>query len=344
MKILRYVPAAILFCVAGFNTCPGQSHSPLGKELKKYESTFNSFSKKIDVERMRNNLFYLSGQLPCRVLNYSIPGHDLSTLEEADQYIIDKLNEKGYKPEKDETRVRAFSRDMKKQPVSQQYAPPDTNSPWYTAGNIIADIPGQKYPNDLIIIISHKDSQSWIESPGANDNAIGTCGNIELATILKGYRPDHTIRFIFCNEEHSPWTSITAAANIKASGKNVLALINLDAIGVKSPEMKGRLINVTRYTTPEGERLADLFIELNNKFKIGLEESKLKSGRPADDEGSFIKAGFPWAVKNAGSMPNADPNYHAEGDTPDRVDIKNAQETVRLTLAAVLYIDKFGRP
>ena len=65
---------------------------------------------------------------------------------------------------------------------------------------------------------------------------------------------------------------------------------------------------------------------------------------PGDDDGSFINAGFPWAVLNIGSMPYADPNYHLETDTPDKVDIKNAELTVRLTLAAILYLDTFGRP
>jgi len=83
---------------------------------------------------------------------------------------------------------------------------------------------------------------------------------------------------------------------------------------------------------------------LNTRHGIGLEQSKYRSERPGDDDGSFIKAGFPWSVLNIGSMPYGDPNYHLETDTPEKVDIKNAGLTVKLTLAAVLYLDAFGRP
>jgi Zn-dependent M28 family amino/carboxypeptidase len=192
--------------------------------------------------------------------------------------------------------------------------------------------------------VAHKDSQSWIASPGANDNAIGTCGALEVAMVLSSYQPKHTIRFIFCNEEHTPWTSVTAAEAIKAAGLNVLAVINMDGIGVKPPEQAGHLTNVTRYTTVEGERLADMMAMLNKHHALGLEQSKYRSERPGDDDGSFINAGFPWSVLNIGSMPYGDPNYHLEGDTPEKVDYENAALTVKLTLAAILHLDTYGRP
>jgi hypothetical protein len=165
-----------------------------------------------------------------------------------------------------------------------------------------------------------------------------------VASALKGYKPKHTIRFIFCNEEHTPWTSVTAAEEIKKAGLKVLALINMDGIGVKPPSQAGQLTNVTRYTTPEGEKLADMMAMLNNHHNLGLSQSKYLSDSPGDDDGSFIKAGFPWSVLNIGSMPYGDPNYHQEGDTPDKTDYENAKVTAELTLAAVLHLDIFGRP
>ena len=313
------------------------------KQTKKYVFAFESLSRKTDIDRMQSGLFYLSQSLPRRVLNWTAPGHNMPSLEEADLWLIQQLTSYGYQPEKDATQVRAFGRDLSK-PLAHQYAAPPDDAPWYTACNIIAERPGKKNTDDLIILIAHKDSQSWIASPGANDNAIGTIGALDLAYLLRRFKPNHTIRFIFCNEEHTPWTSITAAENIKSAGEDVLAAINLDGIGVKSPQQAGHLTNVTRYTTPEGERLADLMDKLNTYHNFGLEQSKYRSERPGDDDGSFIKAGFPWAVLNIGSMPYGDPDYHLETDTPDKVDIKNAELTVRLTLAVILYLDAFGRP
>jgi hypothetical protein len=314
-----------------------------GKD-KNYEKLYSSLSKKVDKERIRKGVFYLSKDpLPRRVLNWSRPGQKLSSLEEADAWIMQKLTDKGYAPKTDETKVQAFGRDRSK-PISQQYALPSKDAPWYTARNIIAEKKGKDHPDDLIIILAHKDSQSWIESPGANDNAIGTCGALELALVLSAYQPSHTIRFIFCNEEHFPWTSVTAAKDIKSAGLNALVVINLDGIGVKSPQDAGKLKNITRYSTPEGEKIADLIASLNKRHTIGLEQSKSYAERPGDDDGSFIKAGFPWTVLNTGSIPYADPNYHTEGDVAEKVDVANAERTVQLTLAAILHLDIFGRP
>lgn len=309
-----------------------------------YETTYNKLVKKVDQERIRKGVYFMSvDPLPRRVLNWSRPGKNISTLEEADAWLISQLEKAGYKPELDSTKVRAFGRDRSK-PISQQYATPPENAPFFTANNIIVTKTGSKYPDSLIIIIAHKDSQSWIESPGANDNAIGTCGALELAIVISKYKPEFTVQFILCNEEHTPWTSITAAANIRAAGKEVLALINMDGIGVKSPAQAGQLTNVTRYTTPEGEKLADLMALLNNKHSLGLQQSKFKSKQPGDDDGSFIKAGFPWSVLNIGSLPYGDPNYHTEQDKADLVDYRNAAITVKLTLAAILWLDQNGRP
>lgn len=309
-----------------------------------YEKTFNKLSKKVDQERIKEGVYYISEDpLPRRVLNYTRPGQSISSLEEADKWIMDQLRKSGYQPELDSTKVRAFGRDTSK-PLAQQYATPPENSPYYTANNIIVTKQGTENPGDLIIIIAHKDSQSWIPSPGANDNAIGTCGALELAMVLKKYKPKHTMMFIFCNEEHTPWTSVTAANDIKASGKDVLALINMDGIGVKGPSQAGQLTNVTRFTSPEGERLADMMAMLNTKHALGLQHTKFLSKQPGDDDGSFINAGFPWSVLNIGSMPYADPNYHTEQDKADLVDYRNAAVTVKLTLAAVLWLDQNGRP
>lgn len=309
-----------------------------------YQSDYSAFSSRVSADRIKAGVYYLAKDpLPRRVLNYTIPGHKTSTLQEADDWIVQQLKNARYTPETDNTKVHAFGRDLSK-PIAHQYDTPPKDAPWYTAHNILADKKGSEKPDELIIIIAHKDSQSWIASPGANDNAVGTCGALELATVLSSYKPKHTIRFIFCNEEHTPWTSVTAAEAIKSSGLKVLALINLDGIGVKPPSQQGQMTNVTRYTSPEGEKLADMMAMLNKHHSIGLMQTKYLSNSPGDDDGSFFKAGFPWSVLNIGSMPYGDPNYHQEGDTVEKVDYENARLTVQLTLAAVLYLDTYGRP
>jgi hypothetical protein len=336
----RIIIIALSMAISQATICQTNTYDK-GKDT---DALFKSLSAKVDMERIRKGVYYLSQDpLPRRVLNWTVPGHLVSSLQEADEWIMEQLKSSGYKPLVDETRVRAFGRDFSK-PISHQYAPPPKDAEWYIANNVIAIKKGSEKPEELIVILAHKDSQSWIASPGANDNAIGTCGALELAMVLSGYQPIHTIKFIFCNEEHFPWTSITAAEAIKASGLKVLAVINLDGIGVKPVSQAGKLTNVTRYTTKEGERLADMMERLNTHYSLGLQQSKYLSESPGDDDGSFINAGFPWSVLNIGSMPYGDPNYHQEGDTPDKVDYENAKVTVQLTLAAIIQLDVYGRP
>lgn len=191
-------------------------------------------------------------------------------------------------------------------------------------------------------MLAHKDSQSWIDSPGANDNAIGTVGVLELACVLAPHAPQRTIRFLFCNEEHTPWTSVTAAQNAKARGDRLVAVFNMDGIGVKGVEetATGKKTNVTVLTAPEGQRLAQLMIAVNAHYAIGLEQRTAKRSHPGDDDGSFVRAGYPATVLNIGSWPYADPNYHTEDDTAERCDVENAAMTTKATLAAVLTLDR----
>jgi hypothetical protein len=297
--------------------------------------------KQVDQERIRKDLFYLAKDpLPYRKVNYTLPGHAKSTLDEADDYIIQNLEKAGYKTEKEACQVQAFRRDESK-PIRSQFATPEPEDPWYTAYNIYAKKQGTTKPDEIIIFISHKDSQSWIDSPGAYDNTVGTVANLEIARILKNYPSQRSLWFIFCNEEHRPWTSVTAANNARDRGDNIIAVFNLDGLGGKSQEDTdaGKKTSFTLYTAPEGERLADLMAEINEKYNIGLIQQKYQRSSPGDDDGSYIKAGYMAAIANIGSYPYADPNYHAPGDVPELVDIQNLVMSTKASLAAAVTAD-----
>ena len=308
----------------------------------KVDAGIRDLIRAVDGKRMSTHLFYLSKDpLPYRKLNFTLPGHAKNTLYEADDYLAGKLESWGYRVEREGVRVQAFRRDTSK-PKHAQYSPPMPEDPWYTAYNLYAEKKGRTRPDEIIVVLAHKDSQSWIDSPGANDNAIGTVGVLEMARVLADYPSGRTIRFLFCNEEHRPWTSVTAAQNAKARGDNIIAAFNLDGIGAKTAEQTaaGKETNVTAYTEPAGERLARLMCAAGDRFDIGLEQRVVKRPGPGDDDGSFVRAGYPAAVVNIGSWPYGDPNYHGEGDIPERCDVPNAAKTVQATLAAILTLDQ----
>jgi len=300
----------------------------------------------LDRERMQRDLFYMSSDpLPCRQLNVTLPGHSKNTLYEADDYIAEQLSGCGYPVERQGVSVQCYRRDSTK-PLSSQFSAPQPDDPRYTAYNLFFKRTGKTLPNDVIIVLAHKDSQSWVDmAPGANDNAIGTVGVMEIARSLQHYEPTRSLWFMFCNEEHTPWTSATAAQKLAASGKNVTAVLNMDGIGVKPVDQQkaGRMTNFSRYTTDEGMALAQLMSELNERYAIGLRQSIHRADIPNDDDGSFIKAGLPYAICNTGSIPYGDPNYHSVDDKPETVDVDNALLTCRLGLAFVLHLDQHGR-
>ena len=294
----------------------------------------------VDKDELFSDLFYLSKELPFRKINYTLPNHTKNSLYEADDYIAGRLESWGYTVEREGCQAQAFRRDTSK-PIRSQFSSPTPEDPWHTLYNLYARKVGKVHPERIIVFISHKDSQSWIDSPGAYDNTVGTIANMQIARILRDYPSQNSIRHIFCNEEHTPWTSVIAAKKAKERNDNIIAVFNLDGLGGKSQEDidAGNRTNVTLFTAPEGERIADIVTEANEKYQIRLMQRKHQRTSPGDDDGSYINAGFPVAVANIGSFPYMDPNYHAENDTPENVDMENVYMSTRLSLAAAVMFD-----
>lgn len=296
----------------------------------------------IDADRLSRTLFHIAKDpLPFRKLNVTRPGQSQNTLYEADDYLGEQLESWGYRVEKEGVPVQAFRCDTSK-PKASQYSPPAPEDPWYTAYNLYARKQGAVHPDETVLLLAHKDSQSWVDSPGAYDNGAGTVALLEIARVLRDYEPKRSVWFMFCNEEHRPWTSVTAARNAKARGDNLVAVFNLDSMGGKSQADidAGRKTNVAIYSGPEGERFADLILEVNRTYGIGLLQQKVLRPRPNDDDGSYVNAGYPHAVANFGSFPYADPAYHTEDDRPERVDIPNLRMAAQADLAAALRVDR----
>jgi len=296
----------------------------------------------IDENRLRDGIFHLSKHpLPFRKVNFTVPGQSRHSLDETDAWLEQRLAAMGYAVERETCEVQAFSCNPKK-PKHHTYERPPPDAPKFLAHNLYAKKVGRRLPNEIILLVAHKDSQSWTDSPGAYDNAVGTIAIMEIAGVLAPHPTDRSVWFLWCNEEHIPWTSVTAAEACRRRGDNLIAIFNVDSIGGKSDEdiAAGRKTNVTLYTTPEGEALANLMADVNSKYNIGLIQSSYRRPRPGDDDGSFIKAGYARAVANIGSYPYADSEYHLAGDAPDRVDMRNVRMATQATMAAVLTLDR----
>jgi hypothetical protein len=296
----------------------------------------------VDEDRLRRNLFYLaSDPLPYRKLNYTVPGHTRCTLYEADEWIAGQLAEWGYRVEREGCPVRAFGYDAAK-PLHHRYTRPEPDAPVFAAYNLYARKRGVRLPEETILVLAHKDSQSWVDSPGAYDNGAGTVAVLELARVLAPVGTERSLCFLFCNEEHLPWTSVVAAQGMRRRGERLAGVFNIDSIGGKSDAdiAAGRKTNATLYTQPEGRRLAELMTEVNDRYRIGLAQQVYQRERPGDDDGSFIHAGFGNAIANLGSWPYGDAQYHLPSDVPERVDFDNVRMAAQATLAAILTLDR----
>ncbi len=298
--------------------------------------------EEVSQRRIRDDVYHLaSNPLPMRKLNLTLPDHEKSTLEEADDFLAGQLEACGYTVRREGMRVQAYRCDTNK-PKAHQYSPPAPEDPWYTAYNLYAERRGESVPEEIIVLLAHKDSQSWVHSPGAYDNAVGTAAILEMARIVAQLEPRRTVRFLWCNEEHSPWTSVLAANNMRQRQDNLVAVFNTDSLGGKSQQDidAGVKTNATLYTVDEGKALADLMTHVIETYALGLRQTVVKREHPGDDDGSFVNAGYGRTIMNLGSFPYADPNYHTEEDVVDKVDYENVFLATQAILAAALHVDR----
>jgi len=297
---------------------------------------------RVDADRLRQDLFHLSSDpLPFRKLNYTVPGHAQSSLDEADDYIARRLDEAGWTTAREPVVVQAFRCDTSK-PKAHQYSTPSPDDPSYTAHNLWARRPGMSRPEEIVLLCAHKDSQSWVDSPGAHDNATGTSALIELARALAEESLQRSVCLLFCNEEHTPWTSVAAAEGCRRRDEALMAVLNCDGFGSRT-EAQARVDEKShgiQYTVDEGRWLAELMVRMNEEYGVGLTQYLSKRERPGDDDGSFVNAGYAAAIMNGGGGAGTYPYYHREDDIAEHVDVDSVRRLTQVTLAAVLWLDR----
>ncbi len=98
--------------------------------------------------------------------------------------------------------------------------------------NVIAEIKGSKYPNNIITFGGHLDS--WDVGEGAHDDGSGIVHSMEALRILKvlDYKPQNTLRVVFfANEENGNHGGKVYAKTAKENNENQIYAIESDAGG-----------------------------------------------------------------------------------------------------------------
>lgn len=200
---------------------------------------------------------------------------------------------------------------------------------YHPAFNTIAAIPGSEWPDEWVIVGSHRDA--W--GPGAVDNVSGTASVVEAARAFavaaeQGFRPRRTI--VFATWDAEEWGILGSTEWVEANADRLrahaVAYINQDSpvsgsrFGASAaPEIKAIVLDATRVVTdPEtGRSVHDVWLESQRAGRDGpiIDEPALGTmGGGSDHLPFYIHLGIPVAGYGFGGPSGV---YHSMYDTAD---------------------------
>ncbi len=301
-----------IFTIFGcVTTMPGRSHRGALPALTEHENELK--------QRLSLHVRKLAGDIGER----NMPR--LEALEAAASYLTQAFEAVGYQPSAQEFKVSGR-----------------------TVKNVEAELRGNARADEVVLIGAHYDSV--FGSPGANDNATGVAGVLELARLVKTARLDRTIRFVcFVNEEPPYFRSEDMgswhyAKRCRDQHENVVAMLSLETIGYYS-DRKGS----QQYPMPFGllypdtgnfigfvgsPKSKDLLFRCVGSFRQhtqfpseGIAAPSWVNGIDWSDHACFWSRGYP-ALMITDTAPFRYPYYHSREDTPDKVDYARTARVV----------------
>jgi hypothetical protein len=215
--------------------------------------------------------------------------------------------------------------------------------------NLIATLPGHQFPRRTILVGAHYDTVPG--SPGADDNASGVSGVLELARLLSGYSASRTIKLIAFVNEEAPYFlrgqmgSQLYARRAKVAGERIVAMISLEMIGYYTDRAHSQVYPVgLRYFYPNTGNFIGVVghVRFWGVYKKVRDALKKYSAVPVEslaglgwirgvdlsDHASFWREGYP-AVMITDTAFYRNPNYHAPGDTFETLDYMRMAEVVK---------------
>lgn len=203
--------------------------------------------------------------------------------------------------------------------------------------NIIAVKRGTKAPEEIIVVGAHYDS---CDNPGADDNASGVAGLLELARIFSHKDNGRTIEFVAFVNEEPPFFKTEAmgsrvyARSAKSMRKDIKGAIVLEMIGYYSNTFssqrypivlglfypnKGNFIAVIGdfKSRPLNKNISRLF-KKNSAFPIESVSLGFVPGADFSDHWSFWQEGYP-AVMITDTAFLRHHNYHRNSDTLEKL-------------------------
>lgn len=182
---------------------------------------------------------------------------------------------------------------------------------------------GETLPEEWIIVGGHYDSRNSarcetsatpVPQPGANDNASGCAGVIELARVFAGMATERSILFMcFAGEEQGLVGSQRYATSLVNAGliSRVKHMINLDMIGYAIDDTLAARVD----TTPAQSAVLPVYAAAASSYAPELSLITSTMAGANSDHWPFISLGVPGAFtwENGASIY---PHYHKSTDLP----------------------------
>jgi Zn-dependent M28 family amino/carboxypeptidase len=152
-----------------------------------------------------------------------------------------------------------------------------------TSQNIVIDLAGTDLADEILYVGAHHDTQA--ASPGADDNASGVVGSLEIARLLHGRPRRRTIRIISFGAEEQLVRRIVGL-RADASPRSV---------GAGTVDVQPRLVRVpTGVAAVARQRPSDFEASFRPHFRAAnLYYQTVTSVVPYADHFPFAAAGFP---------------------------------------------------
>lgn len=297
---LRFAPAVVLCCVIvlalGASSALALTSNPTvatmisGVNQSELQTTVSEFSGAVPT--------FVGGQPYTFFTRYYMSG---TPVDLAEQYLFEHLASYGYTPT-----YNTFT------------------SHRITYRNVVAQITGTTHPNEIVVIGPHLDSYSGSQSstlaPGADDDASGVAAALYMAKVFKSHTFDRTVRFVFFDgEEGGMIGSDYYAAQCKAAGDNIVAMLGPDMIGYNAGSqilgLHTRKKGASGYAADTA--IAQMCIDVKTTYAItGIAPKIVADGNTKSDHGSFWKNGYP-AIMVIEDFNQYSPWNHKSTDTVD---------------------------